>query len=998
MSLTVDNVPKADAGGSNTQWGDSVERAKAKDAGIEWELPEGDTRSAQDIIDETPLLKHLGNQSGVKDKLKERVGDFEHDADAAYRAKQVLEHVEVLDEGGGRLAGKDVNNGRVDGFTKGGEAKHGTEAGRLQDFGKYGFGDLKGELKHIEHVGNDQGAKEAGEAVGIQWQRPEGDDRTAQDIIDHTPLLKNLGNQSGVKDRLKEQVGDFEHDADAAFRAAQVMDRIVGYDEGGKVLTGGTVSNSSVDGFTKSGEAKHGTEAGRLQDFGKYGFSSLPQAQATTDIPSYKDFLKANPKADEGSRKIAQYAAILDQQYDLIRAKTGNNGTLTEQNLKDYLKDSPPASKEAKEALAFWSQPGAFKLLDTASNPLAHSADGQINRADLQNWLKTQAPADATGLATLLSNVVSSNLTSKVDTSKLDKDVFEHPENYTAEEKAAVLLDLQNAQKLVVDGANAGMWADDYGKVSIANRSGAFWEPDKVLQDINEHIALLQKDPDTAKFLKDSSAEAMKPLFDSTPGLKDAVTKTYEDEITSGKALDKAWEAATKDGKTDQTAALTSFYATAQSLQSMLGIESAADIQGAVGKSAHGDALKTYYKDALASGDRLRELLKTNTPEAAAGAFSMEVALYNATLDPTFTAELDKTLNDNFSTIAQENLFKGATFEDMKTAFGKDGGAELDEDKVRALIDQMRQESPELLMNKDGTVATTDQVLAGFRGNWDMFRQGTKALDKMGSLADFDLSGNAKGAYDSGTLHGVSGLFLAGMTIARGAQSGGKLTERNIVDITTGSVQAATVLTEGGSKAYQQYLTTAIKNGEESIKDMKDGKLPSDLLDKIKENVNDGKNYKVVAKQFEESAKGLGGLAGIVVGAYGIFDGVNAIRRGDSLTGGFGITAGSLGVLAGAASSAEGTIGLIGGSMARVLPALASAAGILGFLGAGVAVLGALIPGLVREGQQQANADDFGQVLGDSIERYAIDGVKDGTIDDIPTKDWPGGEDSTAAS
>lgn len=183
MSLTVDNVSKGDA------TGDSVERAKAKEAGIEWERCEGDKRSAQDIINDTPLLKNLGNQSGVKDKLKERVSDFEHDADAAYRAKQVLEHIEVMDESGGCLAGKDVNNGRVDGFTKSGQAKHGTEAGRLQDFGKYGFGDLKGELKHIDAVGDDPAAREAGEAAGIVWQRPEGDERSAQDIINNNPLL-----------------------------------------------------------------------------------------------------------------------------------------------------------------------------------------------------------------------------------------------------------------------------------------------------------------------------------------------------------------------------------------------------------------------------------------------------------------------------------------------------------------------------------------------------------------------------------------------------------------------------------------------------------------------------------------------------------------------------------------------------------------------------------------------------------------------------------------
>jgi hypothetical protein len=100
--------------------------------------------------------------------------------------------------------------------------------------------------------------------------------------------------------------------------------------------------------------------------------------------------------------------------------------------------------------------------------------------------------------------------------------------------------------------------------------------------------------------------------------------------------------------------------------------------------------------------------------------------------------------------------------------------------------------------------------------------------------------------------------------------------------------------------------------------------------------------------------------------------------------------------MAGAASTVEGGLGLLGANLPRFLPALASAAGVLGFLGAGVAVLGAIIPGLVKEGQQQAKADDFAQVLGGSIERYGIDGVKDGTISDIPTKDWPGGEQWTS--
>lgn len=975
---------------------DPEARSKAEAAGIRWERPEGDERSAQQIIDDSPLLKNLGNQSGVKDMLKEQVGDFEHDADAAYRATQVLDHVVRYDENGERLAGKDVDNTSIDGFTKGGDARHGTEAGRLQDFGKYGFESLKGELQHVDDVGKDDKRREAAEKAGVVWELPEDDKRSAQDIIDDNPLLKNLGNQSGVKDALREQVGDFDNDPNAAFRASQVLDRVVGYDEDGKALTGKDVANSSVDGFTKSGEARHGTEAGRLQDFGKFGFESLAKPEGFDQVGSYKDFLKANPDADAGSKQIAQYGAIFDAKYDSIRGKTGADGAVTADNIKDYLKQNPQLSKQEQEALNFFAQPGAFRKVDTASNNIGDKPDGKVSREDVQNWLKSGSPTDAQGLASLITDVAAGNVTGKVDTRKLGEDVFAHPEKYSAEEKAAVLLDLQEAQKLVVDGANAGVWNSDYGKVAIANRSGAIWEPQKLLEDINDHMAILQNDKETADYLKSAGDEAVKTLFEENPGLKDAVSKTYEDEVKSGKALDAAWDANTKDGKTDQHTALASFYATATSLQSILGIDDAKAIQGAVGKSSHNEDFKTFYKDKLATGERMRELLKENSPAQAAAEFSLEVALYNSALDPQFTAEYDKQLNDNFSTITQENLFKDASFDDLKTAFGKDGGEELDEDKVRKLIDQMRDESPELLLNQDGTVATTDQVLAGFRGNWDLFRQGTKALDKMGKLSDFDPNGNAKGAYGSGVLHGVSGLFLAGVTIARGAQSGGKLTDRNIVDITTGSVQTTTVLIEGGSKGYQEHLTKAIKNGEQTLTDMKDGKVMLDLLDEVKANVKDGKHAKVVAKNFEEAAKGIGGLAGIVAGAYGIFDGVNALRRGDKLAGGFGITAGSLGVLAGSASAVEGGLGLLGANLPRFLPGLAATAGVLGFLGAGVAVLAAIIPGLVKEGQEQVKSDKFGSLLGDSIERYGIDGIKDGTLADIPTKDWPGGEEWTS--
>lgn len=971
---------------------------EAKEAGIEWQRPKDDDRSAQQIIEDSPLLKNLGDQSDVKKMLINRVGEYQSDPDAAYRATQVLEHIEKFDEGGARVAGKDVDNGRVDGFTSRKEAKHGTEAGRLQDFGKYGFSNLKGELKDLSTASNDPKAREQAEALGIKWERPENDKRSADEIIDDNPLLKNLGNQSGVKDMLKEQVGDFETDPDAAYRAGQVLDRITMFDETGKAQSGGDVFNTSIDGFTKSGEAKHGTEAGRLQDFGKYGFSSLPELKKTEEIASYKDYLKTNPDADEASKTIAKYAAILDENFEAIKGKTGADKYLTAEDIKAYKEQNTQLSDEVKEALDFWSQPGAFQLLDNAKNPLAKDVDGDVSQGDIQAFLKsTSVPKDATSLASFLSTVADNNLLSKIDTANFNKDVFEHPENYTAEQKAAVLKDLQTAQQLIIQGSGAGMWKDDKSQVTIANIVRSHPDAQKLLDDVNQHIETLQSDPEVAKYMNENSSTELQKLVDGSPSLKDALQKTYDDEIKSGKALDTLWEAKTKDGKTDQQAILAEFFATAQSVQGALGITDAAQIQSAVKSSSHNQELQDFYEKSLATGDRLKELLKDNTVEEATSAFSMEVALYNAALDPEFTAKFDDQLNTNFTTIAQENALKGATFDDLKQAYGIDGTDQLDEAKIKALVEEISKTSPELLINADGTVATPDQILATFRGDWDLLRQGTKTVD---SLQLFSSNSSIKDASSRGVLHGVSGLFMAGVTIAKGAANSGKLTDRQIVDIATGSVQSATLLTEGGVKAYNSYL-----------KDVR-SKLDGDLLNHVGSLLDDvtpesqtlqdksqahDKFHKNIAdklKTLEDSAKGLGGLAGIAAGAYGIFDGVQSIRKGQTVAGGLSITAGSLGAMAGLASTVEGGLGLLGATVPRMIPMLA---GTLGFAAAGVAALATLIPGLIEEGKQEKRVGDFANLLSDYLTKYEIDGVANGDIWDIPDSEWPGSSDTVAS-
>lgn len=177
-----------------------------------------------------------------------------------------------------------------------------------------------------------------------------------------------------------------------------------------------------------------------------------------------------------------------------------------------------------------------------------------------------------------------------------------------------------------------------------------------------------------------------------------------------------------------------------------------------------------------------------------------------------------------------------------------------------------------------------------------------------------------------------------------------------------------------------------IKNVTTMFKDIKDV-LEPDVYKDITTNLS----------KLENAAKGLGGLAGVAAGAYGIFDGVKSIRRGELVAGGMSITAGSLGAMAGLASAAEGAAGVLQltGSVVRALPLLA---GSLGIAAAGVGALALLIPGLIEEGKQETRVDRFSDHLRDYLTQYEIDGVENGDIYDVPDSEWPGAEETTIAS
>ncbi|WP_312047294.1 hypothetical protein [Erwinia sp.] len=108
---------------------------------------DGDNRSADQIINENPVLKNLGNQKDIKQaELKKQFGDWTANnpdeksrALAAKNMSYFLNNVKALDNREGGDRGKISTNGKIEGLTKGGDARHGTEAAIVKDVAEQGL-------------------------------------------------------------------------------------------------------------------------------------------------------------------------------------------------------------------------------------------------------------------------------------------------------------------------------------------------------------------------------------------------------------------------------------------------------------------------------------------------------------------------------------------------------------------------------------------------------------------------------------------------------------------------------------------------------------------------------------------------------------------------------------------------------------------------------------------------------------------------------------------
>ncbi|MFP2932337.1 hypothetical protein ACLESO_45715 [Pyxidicoccus sp. 3LG] len=150
---------------------------------------------------------------------------------------------------------------------------------------------------------------------GANDKRPAGDHRSAAQIVDDTPVLKKLGRQKDIKfEQLCKQTGidpkldlkDSKQNPDAIYRLAKVLEFI----DSAKAANGGDRSNKvqsgqgdgNIEGITKDGDARHGTEAGMVKDFAEQGYSFLGAHQ----LPTTKD---THVKADGSNKDNFQWFA-----------------------------------------------------------------------------------------------------------------------------------------------------------------------------------------------------------------------------------------------------------------------------------------------------------------------------------------------------------------------------------------------------------------------------------------------------------------------------------------------------------------------------------------------------------------------------------------------------------------------------------------------------------------------------------------------------------------
>jgi hypothetical protein len=756
---------------------------------------------------------------------------------------------------------------------------------------------------------------------------------------------------------------------------------------------------SALDG----GGAKGSGNDGVIDLANVNSFISNTQGALSTATSSYSTFLKNSPNAEAGgpAQQMAQSAALLQANQQLAFASApavesgqasspvgSKNAAFSADSLSGLASDSG-LSPALTGAAKMWSQPGMFHNLDLAgSNPATAGTDGLANSQNITDFLTKEAPATDSDALTLLNASATRNAVAGVDTSKLGADVLANPQNYTGQQKAAVLVELTDQATHLAAGIAEGLHQPDGNSSTVSglNANGA-----KVQAQLQGAITQLTNDPDVQGFLSSTKGPALQSIVGSDPQMKGAV-QAYSDKVNNGSALDDQINQlkGQKDSKGNPVpmgVALQNFVSAAATANLALGGDGNFDVAAAAAKSGQLPAIQQYYQDQLVSGNEMTTDIANGTdPDVAAQKFGTNAAVAQALLGPNANAAQAATLQQNATQAYQDAILNAGDANALDVGLGNgDGSVTLDQQKLTDALNQAGQTDPSLMKDSAGDpIKSTD--IAGLESSvMSDVRNGAKipdALNKaMKAFSDDPKNLSVSPTYKQGVLHLLSAITTGGVLAARSTSS--TASPASTANQVAAGLQIGGYLGEGGTKyAKEAGFGKPAPTGQLVPKPTELGPNGGvgDTPELVPQMANKGPLSSPQIENLGNAFKTLGGSGSTIGGVIGILGGVGDLKAGDKVNGGLSITSGALGVANAVGSLIEGGSGLLGGLGVVGADAAAGVGAVAGVVGGVAGAVGAVvgivadIVDLVKAGIDWNKEENAYRSQIGTLTKYGIDG------------------------
>lgn len=463
---------------------------------------------------------------------------------------------------------------------------------------------------------------------------------------------------------------------------------------------------------------KHGGKAdGKITDGDLKAFAKKMQGAADNADKDLANYQKDHPNADPQSLQMVRSASLLQANGPLANAadpkhaagaegKTKVDQYMDADGLKALQDNNPGLAGPLKQASKTWSQPGLLNLLDQGGlkgrDLATHGPDKKFDAANISNWIKNQAPTNGGEFAGMLSDAATLNAVAGTDISKLGKEVFEQPQNYTGAEKAAVMVKLQQTQQSVVAGSDL-------------RKTG------KTEDALAEKIGQLQDDPDVQTYMSQAIPSQERALVASDPSLEKAV-KGQLQNVVSGQALrndmNSADKTSKKDAAPDYSGAIGGLSAQLQMQQDLLGpdadLPTAAQVVGNQ-PDVQGKLQQSYVSN-FSEGGSLKQLLGQKKADAGQSLQTSDAqkAAYDAVLPQSFVQRQQASYVDATVGQLQQSKKGRELLENAGDATGQSGSvsdAVAPKNKAQQVKDAYDNTKQGLSTAKDGVDAV--RKLAG---------------------------------------------------------------------------------------------------------------------------------------------------------------------------------------------------------------------------------------------------------------------------------------------